>query len=157
MKRKCERNQRPTKLGIPRSERDRRRKGAADNSLKKTTAVLTVDATSMIGDALNAVFSTAGYLVERVTDADLAWTKLSGNPLRFDVVIVDHEIVGPSALEVVGRLRDAHYPGRIIVHASAIDDGDAGLYRAMGVEKMVADKEGAARLLSIVKAFHRQD
>jgi DNA-binding response OmpR family regulator len=129
----------------------------AGSSTRQRLAVLCADDHTLVGDALAAVFSTAGYTVERVNSGDEAWSKLATDSQQFDVVIADHELPGLNALQLIGRMRDSQFTGRMIVHARELPDEDMALYQRMGVEAIVSKNADPQRLLGIVKAFHRQD
>jgi len=126
-------------------------------SEEKPLAILCADDHTLVGDALMKVFGTAGYHVERASDGEEAWTKLSRDLNRFDVVITDHEMPRLTGLQLVGRLRDAKYPGRVIVYSAGLTPGDEELYRGMGVEAIVVKSPEPAKLLAVVKAVHRQE
>jgi CheY-like chemotaxis protein len=126
------------------------------NSVEKSLTILCADDHTLVGDALVEVLATAGYMVERASDGDEAWEKLSTDLPRFDVVIADHQLGNMGGLQLAGRLRDARYPGRIIVHSADLADGDAALYRAIAVEAIIVKSDEAAKLLGIMKALHRQ-
>ncbi len=124
---------------------------------EKPLAILCVDDHTLVGDALMKVFSTAGYTAERASDGEEAWAKLSADLRRFDVLITDHEMPRLTGLQLVGRLRDANFPGRIIVYSATLTPEDEQLYRGMGVEAIVVKSPEPAKLMAIVKAFHRQE
>ena len=124
---------------------------------EKPLAILCADDHTLVGDALMKVFGTAGYHVERASDGEEAWSKLARDLTRFDVLITDHEMPRLTGLQLVGRLRDAKYPGRVIVYSAGLTPGDEELYRGMGVEAIVVKSPEPAKLLAIVKAFHRQE
>jgi DNA-binding response OmpR family regulator len=127
------------------------------SSADQPLTILCADDHTLVGDAVVKVFSTAGYTVERASDGEEAWQKLAANLQKFDVVITDHDMPRANGLQLVRRLRDAKYAGRIIVHSSGLSDADAAIYREMGVEKVVMKSPDAAKLLGIVKALHRQE
>jgi two-component system sensor histidine kinase and response regulator WspE len=124
---------------------------------EKPLAILCADDHTLVGDALMKVFATAGYDVERASDGEEAWGKLAADLKRFDVLITDHEMPRLTGLQLVGRLRDARFPGRIIVYSAAVTDEDQQLYRGMGVEAIVVKSPEPAKLLAVVKALHRQE
>ncbi len=126
-------------------------------SADQPLTILCADDHTLVGDALTKVFSTAGYSVERASDGEEAWQKVVSNLRRFDVVITDHQMPRLDGLQLVGRLRDAKFAGRIIVYSSGLSMDDQSLYREMGVDAIVIKGPDAARLLEVVKALHRQE
>jgi DNA-binding response OmpR family regulator len=123
----------------------------------KPANVLCVDAATLLGDALAKLFSLPGYSLDRACDGNDAWAKLAPDLPRYDVLFVDHDLPTLTALQLVGRARDAGYQGRVIVFGRMLSEDDIELYREMGVEAIVADEVDAKRLLGVVKAFHRQE
>lgn len=125
--------------------------------VEERLTILCADDHTLVGDALVHVLTTAGYGVERATDGGEAWHKLSSQFGRFDVVIAAHGLRGLGGVQLASRLRDARYPGRIIVHGGALSDRNVSRYLALGVEAVVAERKDARKLLGVMKAFHRQD
>lgn len=121
---------------------------------QKKLRILCADDNSLLADVLQRLFSTAGHEVEHMTDGSEAWDKLSKNISYFDVLITGHHMPGLNGVELVERLRKANYPGRIVVHSSAISDPDRQTYRLLGVKHIVAKTAPAEELLAIVEAVH---
>lgn len=121
---------------------------------QKKLRILCADDNSLLADVLHRLFSTAGHEVAHAADGSEAWDKLSKNIGHFDVLITGHDMAGLNGLELVERLHKANYPGRIVVHSSAISDPDREKYRRFGVKHIVAKTAPAEELLAIVEAVH---
>lgn len=116
--------------------------------------ILCADDHTLVGTALAKVLSTAGYLVEHVHDGHAAWQEASADPGKFQVVIADHAIPKLSGLGLVQHLRDAEFPGRIIIYSDTISPDDDLAYRNLRVDAIVENGPDSARLLAVVEAFH---
>lgn len=120
----------------------------------KKLTILCVDDHTLVGEALARVFTTAGYHVERADDGLMAWEKLSANLTGFDVLITDHEMPQLDGLQLVELLREADYPGRIIVYSGSLSEETRAAYHRHAVDAIVVKGPDSARLLAIVEAFH---
>jgi len=123
-------------------------------SRSKRIHLLCADDHTLVGEALVKVFTTAGYHVVHVTDGLAAWETLSRDPARIHVVITDHSMPRLNGLGLVERLRDAHYPGRIIVYSGSLTADEDLAYRKLSVDAIVEKGADSAKLLAVVEAFH---
>jgi CheY-like chemotaxis protein len=78
---------------------------------------------------LEVVLGRDGHTVESVPDGNLALDLVKNNPSAFDVVITDHHMPTVSGLELVARLREMNYQGRIIVFSSELSEEVDASYR----------------------------
>jgi CheY-like chemotaxis protein len=121
---------------------------------KRKLRILCADNHTKLGEVLVRLFSTTGHEVERVMNGLEAWEKLSGAIGHFNVVVTEHQMPGLSGDELTDLLRRANYPGRIIVHSSALTAGEREKYRKLRVDHVVIEQRPAEELLAIVEAFH---
>jgi CheY-like chemotaxis protein len=140
--------------GIMLSETEPTRTTLVKPSPERPLTILCVDDHTLVGEAVARVFTTAGYRVERVHDGRLAWHKISPNPAKFDVVVTDHQMPHMNGLELVRLMREAHFPGRIIVYGGALSPADEARYREFSVDAIVTKGPDSAKILAIVEAFH---
>lgn len=112
--------------------------------------ILCADDNVMLGDMMVCLFSRAGHWVEHVENGLDAWEKLSADVSNYDVVLTDHQMPGLTGLELVELLRQANFPGRIVVHTSALTAAEADRYRAFRVAEIVLKSAQADRLLNVV-------
>lgn len=99
----------------------------ANTAPKKSLRVLYADDMKELRQLLEVVLGRDGHTVESVPDGNLALDLVKNNPGSFDVVITDHHMPTVSGLELVARLREMHFKGRIIVFSSELsEEVDAG-------------------------------
>ncbi len=123
-------------------------------SPNKPIRILCADDHTLVGEAIARVFTTAGYRVERAEDGLIAWQRIAPDPGQFDVVVADHQLPHLNGLALVRLLREAKFPGRIIVYSAALSATDEASYRALAVDALVHKGPDSAKILAIVEAFH---
>ena len=97
----------------------------------------------------------AGYAVESAGDGLEAWAKVGEDIEYFDIIVTDHRMPELSGLELVELLRQARYPGVIVVHASDLSDDEQAAYRELGIGTIVGKSSGVAALLAAMRAATR--
>lgn len=65
-------------------------------------------------------FEKAGHPIECVPTGQIAWEKFSSDPANFDLLVTDQQMSPLDGLSLARRLRQAGFPGRIIVHAGGL-------------------------------------
>lgn len=96
-------------------------------------SILCAEDNQLLGELMVKVFTRAGHRAELVGDGLTAWERISGDFSAFEVIVTDHQMPGLLGTELVARLRQAHYPGRVVVHSSSLTDEVLAHYRGLGV------------------------
>lgn len=99
--------------------------------------VLYVDDMRELREVARLALSRVGHKVECVSDGALALELIRANPAVFDVVITDHHMETMNGLELVMRLREIRYPGRIAVVSSELNHDVEDDYRSLGVDRIL--------------------
>ena len=120
----------------------------------KPIHLLCADDHTLVGEALVKVFTTAGYQVVHVDNGRAAWEKISSEPKRYHVVITDHSMPEFDGLQLVQRLRQTNFAGRIIVYSASLTPEEDLAYRKLSVDAIVQEGPNSAKLLAVVEAFH---
>ena len=107
---------------------------ASNPPTKKSLRVLYADDMRELRQVLEVVLGRDGHKVESVADGNLALDLLQANPAAYDVVITDHHMPTVSGLELVARLREMNYTGRIIVFSSELSEAVDASYRKYKVD-----------------------
>lgn len=110
--------------------------------------ILCADDNAMLGEVMLCLFAAAGHWVEHAGDGLKAWERISRDVANFDVIITDHQMPGLNGLELVELLREANYPGRIVVHTSGLTSETAEQYRTFGAHTFVMKSSRAETLLA---------
>lgn len=116
--------------------------------------ILCAEDHSMFREVLVRLFTTGGHEVECVSDGMEAWERMASDLRHFDVLVTDHRMPGLDGLELVELLRQAGYPGKIIVYAVSLTEVERKEFLGFGVSQIVSKKTEAAGLLAIVEALH---
>lgn len=103
----------------------------------------------LLSDVLSHLLRRAGHEVWPVADGLAAWDRLGKDIRQYDVVITDHDMPHLTGLELVDRLRQADYRGRIVVHSSALTGDERRSYEAFRV-RIVAKAARADELMAAV-------
>ena len=81
-------------------------------------------------------FGRDGHGVECVEDGSLALARIAEDP-TFDLVITDHHMPIMNGLELVTRLRQENFAGKIMVFSSELSDAIAREYRRFEVDRIL--------------------
>jgi two-component system, chemotaxis family, chemotaxis protein CheY len=123
------------------------KKAATD---KKVRRVLYVDDMRELREVARLALSRAGHKVECVPDGTDAFALLSAHPEAYDIVISDHHMAGMNGLELVIRLREIKYPGRIAIVSSEMGADIAEEYRRLDVSRILYKPVELAELRALV-------
>jgi CheY-like chemotaxis protein len=103
----------------------------------RTLRILCAEDHELICELLKKVLSDAGYDVECVFDGQAAWELLSANPSAFDVLITDHQMPRLSGLDLVQKLRQTAFAGRIVVESGNLTPELEAAFLALRVDRIV--------------------
>jgi len=78
-----------------------------------------------------------GHKVESFYDGATALRRVEENPQAYDVFISDHHMPKMNGLEVVRRLRQIDFPGKIFIFSSEIDEDVNKLYLDLHVDRVM--------------------
>ena len=96
--------------------------------------ILYADDLKELRDFMHVALTKDGHLVETVSDgaAALEWLRQAGAAI--DVLITDHHMPVLNGLELVRRVRQLSFPGKIIVFSSELSETVHDQYRRLGVD-----------------------
>jgi two-component system response regulator QseB len=78
-----------------------------------------------------------GHKIEIVSDGEEALSELTRKPGVFDLLITDHSMPRMNGVELVKRLRDTAFTGRIVVLSAHLSAENRAAYLALRVDMMV--------------------
>ena len=78
-----------------------------------------------------------GHKIEIVSDGEEALSELTRKPGAFDVLITDHSMPRMNGIELVKRLRETAFRGRIVVLSAHLSEQNRAAYLTLGVSMMV--------------------
>jgi CheY-like chemotaxis protein len=112
--------------------------------------VLCVDDDEPIVLLLKRVLENAGHHAECARDGRAAFERVAADLDFFDLIVTDHDMPGVRGLRLVEKLREVKFPGRIIVHSSALRKEDLCAYRAFAVDHILTKPVQLAEFLEAV-------
>lgn len=98
--------------------------------------ILYADDVRELRDVARIFLGRDGHTVECVADGELAFARLLEDR-HFDLVITDHHMPNLNGLELVTKLREIVFPGRIMVFSSELGDVVARQYLALRVDRIL--------------------
>ena len=87
----------------------------------KRVEVLCADDSAINRRFMAAMLERAGCVVHCVNDGMEALELISAHPLRFDLLITDHDMPRMTGLELITRLEELGFSGRIILNSATIN------------------------------------
>ena len=112
--------------------------------------VLYVDDMRELREVARLALSRVGHKVECVPDGKDALALIHANPGAFDMVITDHHMETMNGLELVMRLREIHFQGRIAVVSSELNEDVEDEYRNLGIGQILYKPVSLSALRSLV-------
>lgn len=106
------------------------------SSAKRFLRILYADDVPELRDVARISFSREGHGIECVADGLLAVNRVTADP-HFDLVITDHHMPHMNGLEVVSRLRQMAFPGKIMVFSSDLSSTVAAEYARLNVDRIL--------------------
>ncbi len=103
--------------------------------MKKTLHILAVDDEPAIGESISYALEAPHRKIVVAKDGNDALAKAAME--EFDVVITDHRMPRSGGLELVKKLRQRNYNGRIVVLSAHLSPENIGTYEDLAVDEIV--------------------
>jgi two-component system, chemotaxis family, chemotaxis protein CheY len=103
---------------------------------KRFLRILYADDVRELRDVARISFSRDGHGIECLADGELALNRLIEDS-TFDLVITDHHMPNMNGLELVRRLRELAYPGKIMVFSSELSPTVEEEYKRLQVDRIL--------------------
>jgi CheY-like chemotaxis protein len=117
---------------------------------KTVRRVLYVDDMRELREVASLALSRCGHKVDCAPDGEEALVMVTADPTAYDIVISDHHMGRMSGLELVMRLREIKFPGKIAIVSSELNEDVEGEYRGHGVEQILYKPVSLADLRALV-------
>lgn len=119
---------------------------------RRPLRILCAEDNELLGDVMLQLFAKAGHWVEYFENGRRAWERMEPDLAGFDVVVTDHQMPELTGLQLVERLRQGGFSGRVVVHCSGLTPEQAARYRQHGVQAIVIKSCRAEQLLAAVES-----
>jgi DNA-binding response OmpR family regulator len=104
--------------------------------MKRKLHILAVDDEPAISESIAYALDAPHRKIVVATDGGEALAKVAKE--KFDVVITDHRMPRSGGLELVRKLRQRKYDGRIVVLSAHLSPDNIGTYEELAVDEIVA-------------------
>jgi CheY-like chemotaxis protein len=99
--------------------------------------ILVADDEKPVTTSVSFVLKRAGHTVDEVHDGDQALDRITKQPGYYHILITDHIMVKMSGLDLLARLRNTDFNGKIIVLSGNLTTQLEEEYRKLGAEKII--------------------
>jgi CheY-like chemotaxis protein len=112
-------------------------RSAKRKSVQAPLNILAVDDEPSVASSLKFVLSDAKRRLTTAGDGDEALERMAEHRPPFDLVITDNNMPRMSGLELVRRLREENFRGKIVVLSAHLSDENRRAYEALHVDEMI--------------------
>lgn len=119
-------------------------------SLRPLRILLAEDEPS-VAFSISFALKSDGHKMEIVTDGEQALTKLIRDPSAFDLLITDNNMPRMNGLELVRRLRDTVFGGKILVLSAHLSRENRAAYSALRVDGMMPKPFDLHQLRAVIR------
>lgn len=117
--------------------------------MRKKTRILAVDDEPIIGESIATLLEAPHRQIVVVKNGEEAMAKASKQ--KFDVIITDHRMPHAGGLELVKKLRERNYRGKIVVLSGHLSPANIGIYEDLEVDEVVSKPLDLVELPHIVE------
>ncbi len=86
--------------------------------------VLLVEDEALVAITVIEVLKRSGHQIHHIPDGSEAWSHLAGNIGAYDLLIIDVNLPGMNGVDLVSRLRERNFPGRILMVSGRFTTSD---------------------------------
>lgn len=109
---------------------------AAPAHSRRFLRILYADDLPDLREVMRITLSREGHGIECVEDGLFALARVTADA-GFDLIITDHHMPNLNGLELVKRLREQAYPGKILVFSSELSPAIAAEYERLQVDRIL--------------------
>jgi DNA-binding response OmpR family regulator len=122
--------------------------------MKKKLHILAVDDEPAIGESIAYALDAPHRKIVVAKDGHEALAKAAKE--KFDVVIADHRMPRSGGLELVRKLRQGNYNGRIVILSGHLSPDNIGIYEELAVDEIVAKPFDFDELRDIITGLEEE-
>jgi YesN/AraC family two-component response regulator len=122
--------------------------------VKKKLRILAVDDEPIIGESIAYVLEAPHREIVVAKDGHEALTLASNE--KFDIVITDHRMPRSGGLELVRKLRQRKYTGKIVVLSAYLSPEHIGTYEELAVDEIVSKPFDSAELREVIAGLEEE-
>lgn len=122
--------------------------------MKKKLHILAVDDEPAISESIAYALDAPHRKIVVAKDGHEALAKVAKE--KFDVVIADHRMPRSGGLELVRKLRQGNYNGRIVILSGHLSPDNIGIYEELAVDEIVAKPFDFDELRDIITGLEEE-
>jgi CheY-like chemotaxis protein len=122
--------------------------------VKKKLHILAVDDEPIIAESIAYVLEAPHRKITVAKDGQEALAMASKE--KFDVVITDHRMPRSGGLELVKKLRQRKYDGKIVVLSAYLSPDNIGTYEELAVDEIVSKPFDSAELREVIAGLEEE-
>ena len=107
------------------------------DSPKKPLRILYADDMRELREVARIALSREGHLIECVGDGQEALDRVTTDPGGFDLVITDHHMPHVNGVELVARLRELNFQGKVLIFCSELSPPVNESYQQLKVDRIL--------------------
>jgi CheY-like chemotaxis protein len=123
---------------------------ASERCAGSKLTILAVEDDMYVAQAIALVLGGSGCTITLASGVTDALNTIEQHAQPFDVVITDHSMPELSGLELVRRLREDGFAGKIVVLSAYVSSEDEITYRSIGIDAFLSKPFGVAELRGAV-------
>lgn len=104
---------------------------------KRSLRILYAEDVRELREVARISLSREGHQIECAVDGLAALQRLQSGLNDFDVLITDHHMPNMNGLELVRRVRDTEFTGKVLVFSSELSEKIAQSYRDLHVDRVI--------------------
>ena len=116
--------------------------------MKKKLHILAVDDEPIIGESIAFTLEAPHRTIAVATDGQQALTMAAQQ--KFDIIITDHRMPRSGGLELVRKLRQRNYTGKVIILSAYLSPENIGTYEELDVDEVVSKPFDSAELREVI-------
>jgi YesN/AraC family two-component response regulator len=118
---------------------------------KKKLNILAVDDEPIIGESIASILEAADRKIVVASDGQEALALAAKQ--KFDIVITDHRMPRSGGLELVRKLRQRDYQGKVVILSGYLSPENIGTYEELAVDEVVGKPFTSEDLRDVVDAL----
>ena len=110
-----------------------------------------------VAHSISFALKADGHKIEIVTDGEQALAKLTAEPRAFDLLITDNNMPRRTGIELVRRLRETPFGGKILVLSAHLSPENCAAYDALSVDGMISKPFDLYYLRAVINSMAHSD
>jgi DNA-binding response OmpR family regulator len=112
--------------------------------------VLLVEDEVLVADSVVEILRRGGHQVRNIRDGSEAWKHLAENIGSYDLLIIDVNLPGMNGIDIVARLREREFPGRILMLSGRFTSSDMAALTRLGIDRSLTKPFNVRQFLEAV-------